>query len=131
MYSSLEAAVAAGEPDGPDPGGDPASPLVGRGIGPGPVSLDEAVLRQLVAALADGIVLADEDGWIMLANRRAAAMFGYQPGELAGQLVESLMPAGLREAHRWTGLPMRSAGPGRWPTGPGWSDCARTAAPSR
>ena len=27
-------------------------------------------------------------------------MFGYQPGELAGQLAESLMPAGLRDAHR-------------------------------
>jgi PAS domain S-box-containing protein len=27
-------------------------------------------------------------------------MFGYQPGELAGHLVESLMPAGLRDAHR-------------------------------
>jgi len=70
----------------------------GRGTGPG--SLDEVVLRQLIDALADGIVLAGEDGRIMLANRRAAAMFGYRPGELAGQLVEALMPAGLRDAHR-------------------------------
>jgi PAS domain S-box-containing protein len=62
--------------------------------------LNEAVLRQLIDALADGIVLAGEDGRIMLASRRAAAMFGYRPGELAGRLVESLMPAGLRDAHR-------------------------------
>jgi PAS domain S-box-containing protein len=62
--------------------------------------LNETVLRQLIDALADGIVLAGEDGRIVLANRRAAEMFGYRPGELAGQLVESLMPAGLREAHR-------------------------------
>jgi PAS domain S-box-containing protein len=62
--------------------------------------LNEAVLRQLIDALADGIVLAGEDGRIVLANRRAAEMFGYRPAELAGQLVESLMPAGLREAHR-------------------------------
>jgi PAS domain S-box-containing protein len=62
--------------------------------------LNEAVLRQLIDALADGIVLAGEDGRIMLANRRAAAMFGSRPGELGGQLVESLMPAGLRDAHR-------------------------------
>ncbi len=27
-------------------------------------------------------------------------MFGYSQGELAGQPVESLVPAGLREAHR-------------------------------
>jgi len=81
VYPSMEAAVAAGEPDGPGPA-------------------DEAVLRQLLDALADGIVLADEDGQIMLANRQAAAMFGYRPGELAGQLVEQLVPAGLRDAHR-------------------------------
>jgi PAS domain S-box-containing protein len=62
--------------------------------------LNEAVLRQLIDALADGIVLAGEDGRIVLANRRTAAMFGYRPGELGGQLVESLMPAGLRDAHR-------------------------------
>jgi PAS domain S-box-containing protein len=51
-------------------------------------------------ALADGIVLADEDGQIVLANRRAAAMFGCQPRELADQPVESLIPASLRDAHR-------------------------------
>ena len=58
------------------------------------------MLRQLIDALADGVVLADEGGRIMLANRRAAAMFGYQPDELIGERVESLMPAGLRDAHR-------------------------------
>jgi anti-anti-sigma factor len=87
VYSSVEAAITAGNPDGPE-----------NGLRPAP--LNEAVLRQLVDALADGIVLVDEDGRIMLANRRAAAMFGSRPGALAGQLVESLMPAGLRDAHR-------------------------------
>jgi anti-anti-sigma factor len=87
VYSSVEAAITAGNPDGPENGRSPAP-------------LNEAVLRQLVDALADGIVLVDEDGRIMLANRRAAAMFGSRPGELGGQLVESLMPAGLRDAHR-------------------------------
>ena len=87
VYSSVEAAITAGNPDGPE-----------NGLSPAP--LNEAVLRQLVDALADGIVLVDEDGRIMLANRRAAAMFGSRPGELGGQLVESLMPAGLWDAHR-------------------------------
>ena len=110
VYSSLEAAITAGEPDGPDPRGDPAPPIVaprwparpqdGQENGPRPAPLNEAVLRQLIDALADGIVLAGEDGRIVLANRRAAEMFGYRPAELAGQLVESLMPAGLRDAHR-------------------------------
>jgi anti-anti-sigma factor len=110
VYSSMEAAVAAGEPDGLERPGDPASPVVaprrlsrpreGQENGLRPAPLNEAVLRQLIDALADGIVLADEDGRIVLANRRAAEVFGYQPGELVGQLVESLMPAGLRDAHR-------------------------------
>ena len=62
--------------------------------------MNEAALRRLIDALADGIVLADEDGRIALANRRAAEMFGYFHGELAGQLVESLLPVGLRDMHR-------------------------------
>jgi anti-anti-sigma factor len=106
VYSSVEAAVAAGEPDGLDPLGDPAPSAVAPPwpapprAGSGPVSLNEAVLRRLIDALADGIVLADEDGRMVLANRRAAAMFGYSHGELGGQPVESLIPAGLRDVHR-------------------------------
>jgi anti-anti-sigma factor len=106
VYSSVEAAVAAGEPDALDALGHPAPspaappwPTRPR-AGSGPVSLNEAALRRLIDALADGIVLADEDGRIALANRRAAEMFGYSHGELAGQLVESLIPAGLRDVHR-------------------------------
>ena len=109
VYSSLEAAIAAGEPDGPDRG-DPARPVVaprwpaksqgGQEGGPRSAPLNEAVLRKLIDALADGIVLVAEDGRIVLANRRAAEMFGYRPAELAGQLVESLMPTGMRDAHR-------------------------------
>jgi anti-anti-sigma factor len=106
VYPSVGAAIAAGEPDGPVPPADSA-PLTAAPRWPArprarpePGPLNEAVLRQLLDALADGIVLADEDGRIVLANRRAAAMFGCRPGELAGQLVESLVPAGLRDAHR-------------------------------
>jgi anti-anti-sigma factor len=110
VYSSVEAAITAGDPDGPLSHGDVAPPIAatrwsarppgGQENGPRPAPLNEAVLRQLVDALADGIVLAGEDGGIVLANRRAATMFGYRPGELGGQLVESLMPAGLRDVHR-------------------------------
>ena len=105
VYSSVEAAVAAGEPDGRDPLGHPAPAAAPRWpvrprAGSGPTSVNEMVLRRLIDALADGIVLADEDGRIVLANRRAAAMFGYSHGELVGRRVESLIPASLREAHR-------------------------------
>jgi anti-anti-sigma factor len=104
VYSSVEAAITAGEPDDIAPpiaaSRSPARPQDGLENGPGLAPLNETVLRQLIDALADGIVLAGEDGRIVLANRRAAEMFSYRPGALTGQLVESLMPAGLREAHR-------------------------------
>jgi len=57
------------------------------------------MLWGLVDALADGVILSGEDGVLVLANRRAEEMFGYRPGELIGQPVESLVPAGLRAAH--------------------------------
>ena len=103
VYCSVEAALAAGDPDGPVPRGDAAPGAAlpgGQENGPGPAPVSEAVLRQLIDALTDGIVLAGQDGRIVLANRRAAAMFGYRPGELRGRPVECLMPAGLREVHR-------------------------------
>jgi len=109
VYPSLEAAVAARVPDGRPTADDPVSGRApqwptrlraGRGDGLGPAWLDEAILRQLIDALDDGIALTDDEGRMVLANRRLAAMFGYAPGELTGQFVEALVPAGLREAHR-------------------------------
>jgi len=78
----------------------PASPHAGQPNGSKPVQLNAVVLRQLIDALDDGIMLADEDGTIVLASRRLAAMFGYADGELTGQPVEALVPADLRSAHR-------------------------------
>jgi anti-anti-sigma factor len=106
VYSSVEAAEAAGQRDRPHSLVDPAPSAVAPlwparpRAGSGPASVNQAVLRQLIDALADGIVLADEDGRIMLANRQAAAIFGYSHDELAGHLVESLVPASLRDGHR-------------------------------
>jgi len=111
VYPSLEAAVAAGGANnGPMTPDDlllsarapqcPARLRAGQSDGPDPARLDEAILRQLIDALDDGVALADGEGRMVLANRRLAEMFGYQPGELTGQFVETLVPAGLREAHR-------------------------------
>jgi anti-anti-sigma factor len=58
-----------------------------------------AAVWGLVDGLADGVVLAEGDGVLLLANRRAEEMFGYAHGELAGRRVESLIPARLRAAH--------------------------------
>jgi PAS domain S-box-containing protein len=59
-----------------------------------------AVLEELIDALADGVAVTDDAGTLTLANRRLEEMFGYEHTELIGQPVESLIPAGLRAAHR-------------------------------
>lgn len=51
-------------------------------------------------ALGDGLVLTNEDGMIVLVNRRGAEMFGYPRDDLVGRPVESLIPADLRPAHQ-------------------------------
>jgi anti-anti-sigma factor len=110
IYPSTEAAIAAGMP-----GVIPLLPRPGRpkrDVGQaGPrrqarapqdgsrAGITPAMLWGLVDALEDGVVMSDEDGVLVLANRRAEDMFGYRPGELIGQTVESLVPAGLRTAH--------------------------------
>src|ERR1035438_1503608 len=98
------------------PGVIPLVPRPGKGQGEDQVSLRRrraaaprnrsqaagvtpAVVWGLVDALDDGVVLTDDDGVVVLANRRAEDMFGYVPGELIGQTVESLVPADLRAAH--------------------------------
>jgi anti-anti-sigma factor len=74
----------------------PAGPLGA----PKTAAITETVLRNLLDALADGIVLADDDGVLALVNRRLEHMFGYGRGELLGQPIESLIPVDLRLAHR-------------------------------
>jgi anti-anti-sigma factor len=117
MYPSLEAATAAAAPSAvvslpvdraPDGLAGPARAVPARhqpreaGVpgGPGSAGITRAVLRGLIDALADGVALVDDDGALVLVNRRLEDMFGYARGELTGRSVESLLPAGLRAAHR-------------------------------
>lgn len=117
MYPSLEAAAAAAAPaaavspavglapDAQAGAGRPAQAggqrlRAGAPGGPDSTGITRAVLRGLIDALADGVILADDDGGLVLVNRRLEEMFGYARGELAGRPVECLLPAGLREAHR-------------------------------
>jgi diguanylate cyclase (GGDEF)-like protein/PAS domain S-box-containing protein len=51
-------------------------------------------------ALPDAMVGADRGGRIRFVNRRAEAMFGYEPGELVGLPIEVLVPESLRAVHR-------------------------------
>ncbi|MET0490875.1 MAG: PAS domain S-box protein [Acidimicrobiales bacterium] len=54
----------------------------------------------MVALAPNGILLVDRDGNVVLANRQAEEMFGYEPGELLAAEVNQLVPAQIRNLHR-------------------------------
>lgn len=60
---------------------------------------DESIYRTLLESAAEGIVIVDKDGVIVLANAMAEILFGYPKAELVGQKVEILVPERLRGVH--------------------------------
>jgi PAS domain S-box-containing protein len=60
----------------------------------------EAKFRGLLEAAPDAIVGVDVTGRIALVNAQAERLFGYKREEMLGQLVEMLVPEGLRTTHR-------------------------------
>ena len=61
--------------------------------------LTDDVIWALVDAAPDGLVMIDEDGRILLVNRHAEEIFGYDRGELVGASIETLVPPALRDGH--------------------------------
>ena len=59
----------------------------------------EERFRLAVEAAPAAVVLVDRQGTIVLINALAETLFGYRRDELAGQPVERLVPARLREGH--------------------------------
>ncbi|MFA5911737.1 MAG: response regulator [Vicinamibacterales bacterium] len=55
--------------------------------------------RELFDATADGVLVTDAHGCIMLANQACGQLFGYAPADLINQPVEILMPGRARLAH--------------------------------
>jgi two-component system sensor histidine kinase DevS len=62
--------------------------------------LDAATIRALVDAAPDGVLMADEHGRILFANRQLDDLFGYDHGTLTGRSVDDLLPERLRQVHR-------------------------------
>jgi anti-anti-sigma factor len=116
IYPSLEAATAAGTPaavvplaptpatagDGgrTRPGGAARTPQQRPAAVRGRPAITQAVLRKLIDSLADGVALTDDDGKLVMVNRRLEDTFGYKRGELIGHPAETLIPSDLRTAHR-------------------------------
>lgn len=53
----------------------------------------------IVELAPDGILVSDDDGRIVMANRHIEALFGYDRDALVGARVETLLPERLRGAH--------------------------------
>ncbi len=81
--------------------------------------LMESRFRDLLESMPDAVVIVNQTGAIVITNRTADQLFGYEPGELIGREVELLLPGGLRAAHlahraRFSVAPRRRAmGSGR------------------
>ncbi len=60
----------------------------------------EEQFRGIFASAADGVIISDQTGVILMANPRCEAMLGYEPGELLGQSIEVMLPERLRAMHR-------------------------------
>jgi len=54
----------------------------------------------LLDSVPDGLLMIERSGRVMLINRQAEEMFGYDHGELIGQMIEVLLPAGSHDVHR-------------------------------
>ncbi|CAK0774949.1 two-component system, sensor histidine kinase and response regulator [Azospirillaceae bacterium] len=59
----------------------------------------EAWYRGVIQSAPDGVLVADEDGKILLANPNIETMFGYDVDSLSGQNVDVLVPFSVRAGH--------------------------------
>ncbi|ABQ27534.1 PAS domain S-box protein [Geotalea uraniireducens] len=59
----------------------------------------DVTVRTLLESLAEGIVIIDNSGTVLLVNARAEQMFGYPTKELIGKPHSILIPERFRKAH--------------------------------
>ena len=67
-----------------------------RSFGPADVA---RICQMLFTTAAEGLVVVDPSGAIIMHNPRLSAMFGYEENELVGSAVEVLLPEQLRHRH--------------------------------
>ncbi len=58
------------------------------------------VLEQIFTSAAEGILICDNRGVILLANPRTLDLFGYSKEELVGKSLEILLPDDLKKTHK-------------------------------
>lgn len=55
--------------------------------------------REIFQSMSEGIIMVNESGKIAIANPVAEQLFGYQPQELNGMVMEVLLPERYRKGH--------------------------------
>ncbi len=60
---------------------------------------DEKLFHSVIEASPAGMLIVDEEGRIILANRAAGEQFGFPPAELINKPIECLIPESSRRAH--------------------------------
>ncbi len=63
------------------------------------LSRTEKQFRKMIEAAPSGIVMVDQQGHIILANKLIVQQFGYEAEEVIGQSIETLLPERFRERH--------------------------------
>jgi len=75
-------------------------PLLGEGNAPAAARIvGDTRLPGLLDALPDGLLIVDDRGRLVFANRRLEELSGYSSEELRGQHIELLVPERMRELH--------------------------------
>jgi two-component system sensor histidine kinase DevS len=75
-------------------------PAHGTDVAPSPPeALGFGFAWTIVELAPDGILVCDDDGLIVLANRHVEGLFGYDHDEIVGARVEQLVPVRFRHAH--------------------------------
>lgn len=64
-----------------------------------PLRMDQALLESVIEHAPTAMVMVDAAGIIVLINREAERLFGYERTELIGCAVEALVPARFRDGH--------------------------------
>lgn len=65
----------------------------------GTATQDSAVLKAILDATVDAVIVSDQHGQIMRANAASAELFNYDMAEMVGQSVNMLMPQALADLH--------------------------------
>lgn len=61
--------------------------------------LSSELVRSVLDSAPDAMIIIDDSGSILFANRQVTALFGYEPSEVVGAPVELLMPRRFRHRH--------------------------------